>query len=67
MATERQNHTIVRTPEREWLEFQFSTYSRIAMRKHGISIPVVELTAITDESLIDRVKLLQELAHLPPG
>ena len=66
MATQKSERPF--NPNREWMIFQLLSYSRIAARKHGISIPAVDdLDSLSDEELADKIKLLQELAHLPPG
>jgi hypothetical protein len=59
----------VRLPSdsRIWQEFAYHSYARIVARKHGIVVPDVDLSILSDEELERRVRLVSELAHLPPA
>jgi len=52
---------------REWLEFAYDGFARIVARKHGIVVPTVDLSTLSDEELERRLRLVTELAHLPPA
>lgn len=55
------------TDPTDWYLFTFEAYSRIIARKHGITVPAVDLFALSSSEREERVRLLQELAHLPPA
>jgi hypothetical protein len=52
---------------REWLEFALMGYARICARKHGFVPPIGPLEGLSNEELDNRLALLRDLAHLPPG
>lgn len=51
---------------REWNEFAYHAFARICARKHNSVPPVTDLQSLSDGELERRVRLLSELAHLPP-
>ncbi len=55
---------------RKLLEAAFTSYLRVAMRKHSLD-PAVQVaqdpSKMTDVELEAAVVLLKDLAHLPPG
>lgn len=53
--------------QREWRIFAFRGFARIVARKHGIAVPELNLESLSDEDLESRLRLISELAHLPPA
>jgi hypothetical protein len=54
--------------KRDLLLAQFTIYSRIVGRKHGLTVPLTpdEAANLSDEDLMAYVDSLREMAHLPP-
>jgi hypothetical protein len=52
---------------RSWNEFAYLSFARIVARKHDMVLPDVDFSTLSDEELTRRVRLLSELAHLPPA
>jgi len=54
--------------KRDLLLAQFTIFSRIVGRKHGLTVPmsVDEAVNLSDEDLMAYVDSLKEMAHLPP-
>jgi len=71
MATSSANQTpslaAAQVSARNWAEFAYRGYARIVARKHGIPAPDDVITDLSDEELDQRLALLRDLAHLPPG
>ncbi len=55
------------SPDVEWNQFAYESYTRIVSRKHGLAVPSVDFRALTSSEQERRLRLLQELAHLPPA
>lgn len=53
--------------DRQWNEFAFHSYARIVARKHNIAVPEVDISVLSDEELERRMRLLFDMAHLPPA
>jgi hypothetical protein len=75
MAT-RQNETAEQTNplspvmDRAWNEFALLAFARIVARKHGVIVPNTDadsLSSLSNEELEKRLRLVSELAHLPPA
>jgi len=47
--------------------FAFHGFARIVARKHGLVVPDVDLSQLSDEDLEQRYNVVRELAHLPPA
>lgn len=72
MATRDGNSAILDpfSPEeaRKWSIFACRSFAHIVARKHNIIVPSLDtLEILSDEELERRMRLLSELAHLPPG
>jgi len=54
--------------KRDLLLAQFTIFSRIVSRKHGLTVPLTsdEAVGLSDEDLLAYVDSLREMAHLPP-
>jgi hypothetical protein len=55
------------TTSRQWMEFALIGYARICARKHGLAPPTAGLDHLSDEEIEQRLALVRDLAHLPPG
>jgi len=53
--------------QRDWMIFAFHGFARIVARKHGLVVPDVDLSQLSDEDLEQRYNVVRELAHLPPA
>jgi hypothetical protein len=53
--------------ERQWNQFAYMAFARIIARKHDIVVPEVAFEDLSDEELARRLRLVTELAHLPPA
>jgi hypothetical protein len=68
MATVTQNQN--ETPEdasRQWNIFALKGYAAIVARKHSIVVPTSDIELISNEELVVRLRLVADLAHLPPA
>ena len=61
------NDSLLGLAVREWNEFAYVAFARIVARKHNIPVPEVDLANLSDEELERRLRLVSELAHLPPA
>jgi len=52
---------------RFWNIFAYHSFSRIVARKHGISVPAIDLDSLSNEEIETRLQVMRDLAHLPPG
>lgn len=67
MAT-NQNANSTPTTSRGWQEFALKSFAVIVARKHGITAPEMDdLKSLSDEELEKRLRLMSEMAHLPPA
>jgi hypothetical protein len=56
------------SPLRGWTLFAAKAYAKIIARKHDIAVPDIDVfESLSDEELSQRLRLLSELAHLPPA
>jgi regulation of enolase protein 1 (concanavalin A-like superfamily) len=53
--------------QKDWMIFAYHSFARIVVRKHGLVPPDIVLESLSDEELEQRFRLMQEMAHLPPG
>jgi hypothetical protein len=54
--------------DRIWNEWAYTAFLVLVRRKHhSIAPPTIDPKDLSDEELINRIDLLRELAHLPPG
>lgn len=51
---------------RLWSVFALHAYARIVLKKHGLRVPTDDLDDISDDEIADRLRLVSDLAHLPP-
>ncbi|DAD50356.1 hypothetical protein QIL38_gp1 [ssRNA phage Gephyllon.2_5] len=58
---------LARAESRKWQEFAFKAYARIIARKHNVTVPIIDLAALSDEELERDLGLVRDLAHLPPA
>jgi hypothetical protein len=52
---------------RIWNAFAIRAFATIVARKHNIMVPLDDLQDLSDEELAGRLRLVSELAHLPPA
>ena len=52
---------------RLWNLFAIRAFATIVARKHNIVVPVDGLDDLSDEEVTARLRLVSELAHLPPA
>ncbi len=68
MVTSQNDRNLPSAPQgRAWSEFAIKGYSAIVARKHGIAVPLGDIESLSDEELDVRLRLVTDLAHLPPA
>jgi hypothetical protein len=55
------------TGSRFWRLFAIRAFAVIVARKHNMAVPLDDIEELSDEDLEVRLRLVQELAHLPPA
>lgn len=60
-------HTPANASSREWNIFAYHSFARIVARKHGLVPPELDFSSLSDEEVEVRLRMVQELAHLPPA
>ena len=66
MATNQNARDNLPEETRGWRLFAYHGFARIVARKHGLAVPELP-DGISDEELEVRLRVVQELAHLPPA
>jgi hypothetical protein len=52
---------------RIWNLFAIRAFATIVARKHNVVVPLDGVDDLSDEELTTRLRLVSELAHLPPA
>lgn len=68
MVSAKDNSNSIDAVAKAWAIFEYNSYVKIVARKHGITPPDIstEFEDLTVSEIERRVRLLQDLAHLPP-